>query len=267
MALKSLSEQTFTDFEIIVLEHGSTDNSLYILNSWHDERLRLEVLPENIGRTSALNRCLKRSSGKYIAILDSDDVADPERFRLQCNFLDAHQNVGVVGTWSSFIDDLGHRFYEHRPATTHQGILRTLATKNPFTNSSILYRRELAMEIGGYDFNFLYAQDFDFIVKMAMRSEVSILPNSLCFWRESSTSLTNNALLPLNRLFEEAIILKKVRTQLDLDLTSQTCNRLKLFALRMLILLHLVKSRDFFGALLTSFSIPRGRTHYLCAVN
>jgi len=120
LALKSLSEQTFFDFEIIVLEHGSTDNSLSILNSWNDERLKIEVLPVNIGRTSALNRCLDRSLGKYIAILDSDDIAHPERLRLQSNFLDVHQNVGVVGTWSSFIDDLGHRFYEHRPATTHE---------------------------------------------------------------------------------------------------------------------------------------------------
>jgi len=122
------------------------------------------------------------------------------------------------------------------------------------------------VEIGGYDNNFLYAQDFDFVLKMAMKSDVSILPYLLCFWRDTSTSLTSNVLLPLNRLFEEAIILKKVRTQLNLDFTSQMSNRLKLLALRMLILFRLIKFRDFVGAILTTFSIPRGRKHYLRAI-
>ena len=262
-ALDSLSSQTFGDFELIVLEHGSSDRSLEILNSWNDKRMKLEVLPVNIGRTSALNRCLERSTGRYVAILDSDDIAVSGRFGLEVAFLDTHLEVGLVGTWCTYIDDSGRKIREHQPPSTHESLVGCLAMGNPFTHSSLLYRRELALKIGGYNSNYFYATDFCFIVDMAKQLEVAILPNSLCHWRETYSSLTKSSFLPLNRLFEESLILLKVRHELELKMSSQFHNLLKLSAIRVLLIWKLCKCRLFCAALATAFSFRAGRKYYL----
>ena len=205
-ALDSLSSQTFGDFELIVLEHGSSDRSLEILNSWNDKRMKLEVLPVNIGRTSALNRCLERSTGRYVAILDSDDIAVSGRFGLEVAFLDTHLEVGLVGTWCTYIDDSGRKIREHQPPSTHESLVGCLAMGNPFTHSSLLYR---------------------------------------------------------NRLFEESLILLKVRHELELKMSSQFHNLLKLSAIRVLLIWKLCKCRLFCAALATAFSFRAGRKYYL----
>ena len=82
-ALESLQAQTFQNWELVVLEHGSTDSSLELLRSWSDRRLILSTSDKNIGRTNALNTCLKKSRGELIAVLDADDLSDSERIRKQ----------------------------------------------------------------------------------------------------------------------------------------------------------------------------------------
>ena len=103
--LNSVREQVFQDFEVIVIEHGSKDKSLDILKAWGDPRLVLETLESNIGRSSVLNNCLNRANGEFIAILDADDLAHPQRFKAEVQYLNANSKIELIGTWTKFVDE------------------------------------------------------------------------------------------------------------------------------------------------------------------
>jgi glycosyltransferase involved in cell wall biosynthesis len=90
------------------MKRRGLDCSLNIIEDRADERLKLEVLSKNIGLTPALNRCPYRAVGEYIATLDSDDVSAPDRLMQQVYFLDTHPDVGLVGTWASYVDEFGN---------------------------------------------------------------------------------------------------------------------------------------------------------------
>jgi len=103
-AMNSILNQTFTDFEFIIVDDGSTDHSREILNSYTDSRVRLICNESNIGLTDSLNRGLEAASGNYIARMDQDDISLPERLAKQVAFMDSHPEVGVCGTWAKDID-------------------------------------------------------------------------------------------------------------------------------------------------------------------
>jgi glycosyltransferase involved in cell wall biosynthesis len=262
-ALKSLSDQTFSNFELVVIEHGSSDKSLNIIDDWADERLKLEVLAKNIGRTPALNRCLDRAVGEYIAILDSDDVSAPDRLMQQVYFLDTHPDVGLVGSWSSYIDEFGNKIREHRPATDHKDLVKTVAIKNPLTHSSLMYRRDLAIRVNGYDDCYKYAQDYALIVDFAEFTNIAALPELLCDWRETKTSITNNSSIPVNHIFEELLVLKKAKKQLDLGFLNKVRNSVRQIVLRAIIVARLLRQHHFESAILSIVSVRSGRQRYL----
>ncbi len=106
-AIESILNQTFTDFEFIIVNDGSTDNSLEIIESYDDERIKTINNKKNIGLTKSLNKALKFAKGKYIARQDADDVSLPNRFEKQVEYLDSHPEVALVGTSVYLIDENG----------------------------------------------------------------------------------------------------------------------------------------------------------------
>src|SRR4051794_27446559 len=108
-ALDSLSAQTFGDFELIAVENGSSDRSRDTIRNFaaRDSRCKIIELPENIGRVPALNMGLAQASGDYVAILDADDVAHPERLAAQVELLDAQPDVMMVSSHARTIDESG----------------------------------------------------------------------------------------------------------------------------------------------------------------
>lgn len=262
-SLDSLQKQEFKDFELIVLEHGSTDSSLRILTEWRDFRLSLEVLPRNIGRTSALNRCLSRAKGDYVAILDADDLAGPMRLLEQVELLDKNPNIGLVGTWAKYIDENNVEIKKHQPPTTHNAIVKAFANSNPFTHSSICFRRELTLVIGQYDDNYVYAQDFKFCVDLLQVTESAILPSFHCSWRDSTSSLTNSKELSVDRIFEEALIFEAMSRKLHFDRFDIMRNHLHRFLTRILLFRELLLHGMTLLGILTLLSLQRGRNLYI----
>jgi glycosyltransferase involved in cell wall biosynthesis len=147
-AIDSVIKQNFYDWELIAVENGSTDRSPEILRHYKDERVRQFFLPKNIGRTLALNYALEQAQGEYIAVLDADDVSNPDRFTKQVAYLDQHPETSVVGAWAMHINARGEEVGRFTPPINEHDLYDMVGWMNPFVHSSIMYRGEEAKKLG-----------------------------------------------------------------------------------------------------------------------
>ncbi len=132
-AVESVLGQTFGDFEFVVIDDGSIDATPEILRRFHDPRLRVTRQPQS-GQTPALNRALRLSQGALVARMDGDDVALPDRLARQVAFLDAHPDVGLLGTACREISASGAVLRTITPPADDHAVRRLLIRKNPFTH-------------------------------------------------------------------------------------------------------------------------------------
>lgn len=248
-SLTSLVNQDFTDWELIVIENGSSDRSGKILRSFSDSRIKVTYLTENIGRTEALNLALSKSNSKYIAILDADDVSMVNRFTKQYKKLESDETVGLVGSWAQFIDSEGQNLSVKVGPERHDEIVRLFATRNPFVHSSVMFRRNIALDIGGYDSSYKYAQDFDLILKIASISRVEIIPEVLCAWRSVETSQTYAPESLVVRARDEYQLFRKIRLFHALNKADRIANCKQIFITRLIYSKTLAQSGKWVKAL------------------
>lgn len=168
-AVESILTQTFLDFEFLIVDDGSTDKSAKILAgaASRDARFRVITNQANIGLTRSLNKALAQACGTLIARMDADDVAPPERFERQIAFLQNNPEVGVVGTAYRFINEEGETIGERAILTDNESIQRALIRFNPFLHSSVMMRKVLLDNVGGYDKRYTKAQDYDLWMRLA----------------------------------------------------------------------------------------------------
>src|SRR3989344_927550 len=136
-AINSILNQTFTDFEFIIVDDNSTDNSGEILRSYNDPRIRIIQNNKNIGLTKSLNKGLKEAQGKYIARMDADDVSLLDRLKEQYNFLEAHPTIALVGSWAESMDEYGIVTEIRKVPTDPETIRFELVLRNCFFHSSV----------------------------------------------------------------------------------------------------------------------------------
>jgi glycosyltransferase involved in cell wall biosynthesis len=177
-AVESVWAQTCGDLELIVVDDGSTDATPDLLASFRDPRLRVER-QLRAGLARALNRSLGLARGPLIARLDADDLALPERIARQRAFLDAHPEVGVLGTGAREVDADGRELRTIRPPQDDRAIRRALIRRNPFVHSSMMMRRALVEQVGGYDPSFPVAQDYDLWLRLSGVTRMANLPEPL----------------------------------------------------------------------------------------
>ncbi len=148
----SILEQTYEDFEWIILDDDSEDNTVDKLYSLSDKDDRIRVLETDIrrGRAICLNQAIKVANGDYIAQQDFDDISYSHRIKVQKNFLDKHKSVGVVGGFFEQIDEIrGEEFVREVP-TDHRNILDALSKYIPFAHTLVMFRKEAWRDAGGY---------------------------------------------------------------------------------------------------------------------
>jgi glycosyltransferase involved in cell wall biosynthesis len=204
-AMDSLVAQTFADFELIVVDDGSTDSSPKMLDEYAaaDERIRV-VHQANQGLTRSLNHALSLATGEYIARMDADDICFPERFARQVAYMDLHPEVLCLGTGYEAIDaegnSLGPRRMSEDPAEIDQA---HLLADTSLAHPTILVRRDAMLQIGGYDEAYKTSQDLDFYLRLA----------------ELGTVVNINEPLLYYRWHDENVSVRKVDQQ-DLDTTA-----------------------------------------------
>jgi glycosyltransferase involved in cell wall biosynthesis len=190
-AIDSILAQTFTDFELVIIDDGSTDETPQILASYHDPRIVLIENECNLGLTKSLNVGIRASCGELIARQDADDASLPERLERQVAYLYAHPTVALVGAGSRWIDEREAVIQEWRPECHPSEIQRLLLSDVPFLHGTFMFRRNCLRDIGdGYDESRPVAQDCDLLLRLSERWDLANLPQILYIHRRHKDTVT-----------------------------------------------------------------------------
>lgn len=160
-AIDSVLAQTLPDFELIVVDDASTDETAAVVRAYDDRRVCYFHLPANVGPAVARNHALAAAHGEFIAILDADDVAMPQRLDRQVAYLREHPQIAGAGTWAHVIDESGLQLGVIEPAGAPALMPWLLLVGCPIVHPSAMIRREVLEKLGGYSAHFRYAQDYD----------------------------------------------------------------------------------------------------------
>ncbi len=220
-AIQSVLDQTYKDFEVIVVDDGSTDNTRELLAEIRDPRLRV-ICTENRGVAAARNTGWRLGKGEYIAFLDADDVWSPHKLAVQVAYLDSHCDVGLVGALMYYCDERGRIFGRTGVLLDHDNDLERIRTARlmPFPISSVMCRRSLLEDIGGFDEELRkivgQVEDLDFMARAARRSLIACIPEKLGCYRLHSGSAS------ARHFFSQRIGTRFVRERLKADQQGQS---------------------------------------------
>lgn len=224
-AVDSVLAQTYDDWELVIVDDGSTDGSRELLSRYCHPRIRVVLLPANIGRTPALRRAFDLGRGEYFAVLDADDCARADRLACQVAHLDQHPEVVLVGTWARYIDPDGCPIGAWHPPTGVADIVATFGWSNPIVHSSAMYRASVARDVGGYPLSLRYAQDCGLWLRMAERGEIAVLPQELCDQRIVPVSMTRGQRFRTAVMRDGLVLARMARHTFPLRGEAATRNR------------------------------------------
>jgi len=180
-AVESVLAQSCADFELLAIDDGSTDASVAMLHAFCDPRIRVVSQP-NGGKIAAAARGLSEARGRYVAILDADDRAAPERLAKQVAYLDAHPNAVMVGSALAIVDERGARVGIRKYPESDAALRKAITIYNPFGHSTLMYRRDAARTAGGYDPRYII-EDWDLSLRLMKLGDVANLPEVLADYR------------------------------------------------------------------------------------
>jgi glycosyltransferase involved in cell wall biosynthesis len=166
-AIDSVLSQSFTDFEVIVVEDPSGSSGQAVLSGIADPRLHYILNDQRTSLPRQHNRGLALARGRFICRFDADDVCEPNRLEQELAFLQAHPDIDVVGSCLTIIDQHGAVVGARRYPLDHDDILRTIRRFNPIANSTVMFRREVYERFGGWRDSELPAQDYEWYSRLA----------------------------------------------------------------------------------------------------
>jgi hypothetical protein len=235
-AVESVLCQTFQDFQFLIINDGSTDNTRDLILSSDDARIVLADNKHNIGQTRSLNRGLKLAAGQLIARQDADDISAPERLAKQVAFLDRHPEVALLGTWYKEIDVQGTVIGKRKLSCDTTDIRWCLLFFCPFVHSSVMLRKSVVSEqIGSYNEPLACSQDYELWHRIARRFPVANLSEPLVRLRTTPWSMTTTY---ADRVHEgHRIRIAHIEQLLDLDKNDELeSNEVKFRAMSSLLL-------------------------------
>jgi GT2 family glycosyltransferase len=189
-ALDSVLGQTYPHWELVAIDDGSTDDSWPLLREYaaREPRVRVFRQPERRGIVAARNRALEHADphSQYLAILDADDVALPDRLAAQVAFLEARSDHALVGGHTLIIDERSQPLGLRRYPLEYAHICRVITRYNPLAQSAVMLRRSHQLQVGGYDPRYPRCQDYDLWLRIAARYPIANLDRPVIRYRISA---------------------------------------------------------------------------------
>lgn len=213
-AVGSILAQSQRDFELIVIDDASSDGTAAILASIDDARIRYLRHETNQGLVYSLNEGLHLANGEFIARMDHDDIALPDRFARQLAFLEQHPEVGVVGTGYRLIDGAGAQGLAYVAPATHDEISWSMSFLCPMAHPTIMARRAPMLMLDGYRQSAYYAEDYDLWERMSRQVRFANLPTSLLLLRKHGGNMSN-IWLGKNIAVATGVALRRINFLLD----------------------------------------------------
>ena len=178
-SIKSVVNQTFKNWELVVWDDASTDNTVKIIKQFKDKRIKLFRNKKNLGLGKSRIRAQKLLRGEYVAILDADDFFEKKKIQEQVQILNNHKNVGLTSTWTKIQDLNGNQVKKFESIKKNSEIKKNLIFVNSLPHSSIMYRTNLAKKVGWYSKLYNYAQDYDLTLKILKNSDFYLIKKNL----------------------------------------------------------------------------------------
>jgi hypothetical protein len=227
-AIESILHQTFTDFEFIIVDDCSTDQTPDLLQAYQqaDSRIRVIRLGHNQGATAALNRGCQEMVGHYIARMDADDISLPDRLEKQVAFLDAHPEVGVVGCWIQNMDASGQIDRVVRLPAQNGLIKWLMLFFSPFAHPTVMMRREVLFQAGLYQTDILKAQDYDLWVRLSRLTDMANIPAVHYHYRHWDQSISSQ-FQPEQQQFTQQIIRRHLEELLQRSISAEQVTALR----------------------------------------
>ncbi len=190
-SIDSILTQTRKNFEFIIINDGSKDNSLDILLEYQTKDNRVLIVnQDNIGLTRSLNRGVKLAASEYIARQDADDISLPTRLEKQFNYMKNHPEVAVIGCLGDVFSANGMLRTTKDHKYSRQGIKRHLASKNLFMHGSAMMRKSCLAKVGFYREFFRHSQDYDLWLRLSQYFDIDILPEHLYQYRVTPEAIS-----------------------------------------------------------------------------
>ena len=182
-ALESLNKQSYRNLELIIIDDASTDQTAQVLKKYCNIFLTFKKNKTKQGVAASLNRGLKIAKGKYLARMDADDIALPHRLKKQVDYLETHQEVGVVGSWVELINEQGMKVATKKTPVTDAAIRRRVWYSNPLVHPAVMMRSDLYRRFGGYDERLEGAEDYDLWLRYLQFTKAINIPEPLLKYR------------------------------------------------------------------------------------
>lgn len=222
--LQSMTDQIEKSLEILVINDGSTDNTLEIAHQWAQIDERIKVLnKENGGAGSARNLGFEQAIGKYIAVQDADDYSHPLRFQHQADFLDRNDGVDYVGSYAKRIGCNERSLGFITPPSNLAAIQKRMRAQIAFVHASLMFRRKIIDDGIRYDTTLISAQDWEMLTRVASKYSGANVPAPLYVYRNVGTQLTQKYAIGgaiRGRWVNEQLFRQKNRLPLLSDLPS-----------------------------------------------
>jgi glycosyltransferase involved in cell wall biosynthesis len=187
-AIESILNQTFQDFELILVEDHSTDQSFALIQKIKSNKIKVLQTSENSGAAISRNLGITKAQGEYIAFLDADDWAYPTRLEKQVNFLNQNASTGMVGTWAEIINEKGQLINEFVWNIPQSQIAPRMLFHNCFVTSSVMLRREAALFL--FNNQYVPAEDYELWKRISYKMQVGILREKLVKYLEHSQGIS-----------------------------------------------------------------------------
>ena len=190
-AIESILNQSFNDFEFVIINDGSTDKSLDIIQSYANKDKRIQLInQENKGLIAALNTGLEQAKSPLIARMDADDIAYSERLSIQKQYMDTHPDIGVLGSAITPIDENNHPskvLYYPQKNKIDDYIYNN---GSPLAHPAVIMRRNLVLKEGGYHENFKHAEDYDLWLRLHKVTGIDNIKEPLLYYRQHTQKIS-----------------------------------------------------------------------------